>query len=591
MRNFVVAILLMILLSGCSAQTVYTQQQFDEAIDRTIMGNPVSVRLLPGTYHLSKNINTSASFSIIGLNATISAYTDSYTFDDFDYETPSHYVCRLKTKLNEFSLMVDQNGTLIDISETVEDSILVNKVDSILAPAEVKKGSKILIPIPDNLAYLKNKVFQKAFGYFDCGWSRICFKLKKTDGKSLYCETLNSTNVPRYDYEKSTYKNDIRFVIYNAEVKVNAVYYDDEYIYIPKTIKKLNVKNCNVFANLKPEIEINGSVTISGVTFDGINGISIKSGDTNSCHIMDCEFKHTLGNTLFISKKVKKDFIPAYVTKCKFEECSLLSGVMLSLSSSYIGKNSFFVENCEFVRYPDSKVRYKNTSAMVNVNADAFVSNCRLWNTCRSHLYFTRGYSVSKNNIIYNTPEFNSAVERNLSNDWGLIYVNHIFKVNDNAIANKNHKVIVDGCLLYGAQANAKDARGVMIDNGRGDVVCRNNIVLDCQCYTFDSRETKNFIGTSSIRNVIENNILGGRYRLAGGVDLLEKDFPISRENVLLGEYKNVFNDQSKIESSNKIIPVDYIVKDGKIYISSEDYESLNNASFFERVKKYIEKK
>ena len=305
MKYFIV-IILEILLFGCSAQTVYTQQQFDDAIDMVRNGVPVSIRLLPGTYHLLKNVKSSASLSIIGLKATISAYTDSYSFSDVDYETPSHYVCRLRTKLNEFSLMVDQNGNLVDVSESVEDSIFVNKTNSIAVSSEMKKGVEVLIPIPDNLAKLKNKTYQKAFGYFDCGWSRICFKLKKADEKLLYCETLNSTNVPRYDYEKTTYKNDIRFVIYNAEVKTNAVYYDDKYIYIPKTIKRLNVKNCNVFVDTQPEIEINGDVTISGVTFEGIDGIRIKSGDTNSCYVMDCEFKHTLGNVLYISKKIKK---------------------------------------------------------------------------------------------------------------------------------------------------------------------------------------------------------------------------------------------------------------------------------------------
>lgn len=588
---FLVAILICFFISGCSAQTIYSQDRFDEVIERARNEESVNIRLLPGSYHLNGNLKTNSSISIIGFNATISAYTDSYTYSDGYYETPSHYVCRLKTDLNEFSLMVDQNGKLAEISESVEDSILVNKVDSIIAPEEMKKGAEILLPITDNLTHLKNKTFQKVFGYFDCGWSRICFKLKKTDGKFLYCETLNSTNVSRYDYEKSAYKNAIRFVIYNAEVKPDAIYFDNDFIYIPKSIKKLNVKNCNVFAEARPEIDINGDVTISGVTFEGFNGIRIKSGVQNSCNIMDCEFKHTLGNVLTISKKSENDFTPAYVTRCKFEKCSLLSGFMLSLSSLYTGKKSIFVDNCEFVRYPDAKVRYKNTSAMVMVNADAYISDCRLWNTCRSHLFFTRGNSVSKDNIIYNTNDFNTPRDRNLSNDWGLIYVNHIFKDNDKAIANNNHKVLIEDCLIYGSMANAKDSRGVMIDDGRGDVVCRNNLIIDCQSYTLDSRETKKFIGTSSIRNVFENNILGGRYRLAGGVDVPEKDLPISKGNILLGDYKNVFNDKSKIESSNKIIPVDYKVKDGMVYVSSSEYDSLMKNPSFDKVKRYIRKK
>lgn len=588
---FLVAILICFFISGCSAQTIYSQDQFDEVIERARNEESVNIRLLPGSYHLNGNLKTNSSISIIGLNATISAYTDSYVNSDVYSETPTHYVCRLKTDLNEFSLMVDQNGKLAEISESVEDSILVNKVDSIIAPEEMKKGAEIILPITDNLTHLKNKTFQKAFGYFDCGWSRICFKLKTSDDRFLYCETLNSTNVPRYDYEKSAYKNAIRFVLYNVEVKPNAIYFDNDLIYIPKSIEKLNVKNCNVFADARPEIEINGDVTISGVTFEGFNGIRIKSGVHNSCNIMDCEFKHTLGNVLSISKKSEFDFTPAYVTRCKFEECSLLTGTMLNLSSSYVGKKSVFVDNCEFVRYPDAKVRYKNTSAMVNVNADAHISDCRFWNTCRAHLYFTKGNSVSKDNIIYNTPDFNTPRDRNLSNDWGLIYIGSAFKNNEKSVSNHEHKVFINECFLYGARANAKDARGIMIDNGRGDIVCRNNVVLDCQSYTLDSRDRKKFIGTSSIRNVFENNILGGRYRLAGGDSVPKKDRPVSRNNILLGVYKNVFNDNANIESSNKVIPVDYKVKDGFIYVGNSEYDSLHKFSSFEKVKKYIIKK
>lgn len=334
-----------------------------------------------------------------------------------------------------------------------------------------------------------------------------------------------------------------------------------------------------------------GNVKIKGVTFEGIESISIKVDAKNHCEISNCTFSHSIGNTLTILKICDKSFNQVLIRGCNFIESSLLWDNMLKLKSSFSGNICILVDSCSFIRYPDDKVRYKNTSSMVSVNADARISDCILKNTCRNHLSLSLGKCESTRNTIFNTSGFNLYKDRNLSNDWGLIYVNHIFKDNDKSIANNNHKVLIEDCLIYGSMANAEDARGIMIDDGRGDVVCKNNVVLDCQSYTLDSRDRKKFIGTSSIRNVFENNILGGRYRLAGGDSVPKKDRPVSRNNILLGVYKNVFNDNANIESSNKVIPVDYKVKDGFIYVGNSEYDSLHKFSSFEKVKKYIIKK
>ena len=590
-NRILISLLLILASLPCLSQSIYSQQQFEDALAKVKKGEPVSMKLLPGTYHLSEPITAKGALSIIGLGATIEAYTDIYSPRNAVRETPSHYVCKLKHTLSEYSLMVDQNDCLVEVSESVNKETYVNTTAIIEGTYEKRVGVEVRIPIPDNLSHLKNKSYQKAFGYFDCGWSRMCFKLKKTDNKYLYCETLHATNVPRYDYEKSAYKKDIRYVMYNAEIKTGAVYYDNDYIYIPKSVKSLKVKNCDIFENATPDISINGDVVFTGITFAGINGINVSSREKNRCLFTGCNFTHTIGNALKITKKSEKDFLPVYLSRCTFNECALLWDVMLDMSSTNVGNKSIYVSDCNFVRYPDAKVRYKNTSAMVNVNADTRISDCTFWNTCRCHLYFTRGNSESVGNVIYNTPDFNAMKDRNLSNDWGLIYVNHVYTDNEKAKANKLHKVTIEKCFLYGAYANANDARGVMIDNGRGDIICKNNVVLDCQCYSLDAREAKSFVGTSSIRNVFVNNILGCRYRLAGGVEVPLNERPISRGNILLSDYNNVFNDRSQIQVSNKVITVTMECKEGKMYVSKGDYKHMRSIQFFKKVKKYIRKK
>lgn len=571
-----------------SAQTVSTQRQFDDAMGRVRKGEPVSITIKPGTYVLSQPVVANESLSIIGEDAIITSYTDIYSKRDAVRETSDHYVCKLKTIIGEFGLMVNQDGKIVNVSESVDESTLVNMTSSIDGDRKCYAGMSFRIPIPSGLSHLKNISFKQAFGYFDCGWSCVNFKLSKADGKFLYCETLNSTSAPRIDYEMSSYKKDIRFVIYNAEVKAGAVYYDDQYIYIPKSVNCLKVKDCSVFDGSKPAITTNSDLTLSGVTFDGIEGIQVNSDEKEVCSISGCLFTHTLGNTMTLSKKNGNGFISADVSDCRFEECSLLGDSMLVLSSPFSNTTCIYVRNCIFARYPDSKVRYKNPSAMVTLKADAEMSDCSCWNTCRCHIYLWKGYDRVLRTTIYNTKEFNMAKERNLSNDWGLIYVDHIYSDGQQAIANVKHRAVIDGCFLTGAYAYGGDARGIMIDDGRGDVTCINNVVIDCQSYSIDSREVKSFIGTSSIRNVLENNILGCRYRLAGGAKVPEKDRPVSRGNVMLSEYDNVVNENTVDFSSGNVLPYYAVYDDGKIYVERRKFRSLKKTGCYETIKDRI---
>lgn len=569
-------------------RTISSQAQFDEAISRVAKGDTVSIKLHAGTYTLLKPITATAPLSIEGENVTITSYIDVYGKDDAVAETPTHYVCPIKKELGEYALMVDETGEIVRVSETVDDNTLVNTTDCIEGDNDGKVGGEVLIHIPPNLDSLKNRTFESAFGYFDCGWSNVKIRLRYSDDKYLYCTTLHTTNVPRFDYEKAVYRNEIRFVIYNAGIKAGYVYYDKKNIFIPKNVSRLYIKEQNVFNDAPSFITINSDVELSGITFDGIDGITVNSQTKAKCLITDCKFRLTGRNTLTITKRSEKDFIPVAISDCVFERCALSRGEILNLKSTYFGEPSFYVTRCTFERYPDAIVHYKNTSAMVNVNADALISDCVFCNTCRCHLYFTYGNSVSIGNIIYNTPEFNTARDRNLSNDWGLIYVNHVYKDKEKAIDNNTHKVVIEDCFLYGAYSHANDARGVMIDNGRGDVICRNNVVVDCQSYSLDARDAKKFVSTSSIRNIFEGNILGCHYRLEGGVDVPESDCPVSKENVLFDEYDNTLNSKTRIENGDIVLNTEAELVNNKVYVNKNAFNYLKRKTLYKDVRKFF---
>ena len=161
--------------------------------------------------------------------------------------------------------------------------------------------------------------------------------------------------------------------------------------------------------------------------------------------------------------------------------------------------------------------------------------------------------------------------DRNLSSDLGLVYVNHFTNDAGIAIDNTQNIVLLENNLMYGAYAYGNDARGIFIDDGRGDVACRNNVVLDCQRYSIDSRDARSYVPTSSVRNSLENNYLGTPFRLAAGEGVPEKDRPRQSGNVMLTDGQNIITrTKDELDQDNGIVIRDAraITKGDKVAIS-----------------------
>jgi len=79
----------------------------------------------------------------------------------------------------------------------------------------------------------------------------------------------------------------------------------------------------------------------------------------------------------------------------------------------------------------------------------------------------------------------------------------------------------LDNNLIYNIVSSSdKNARGVMIDDGRCNVYVHDNIVLNTDTYNIDSRNVDgaSYVGGvdtySCARNRIENNIINNGYKL-----------------------------------------------------------------------------
>ncbi len=571
---------------------VFNQSQFDEVVKEINGGKEKDIFLSPGTYVLNEKIVAKNNLSITGNNSSITWHNDTYTKQDAIYETNTHYVCKIKSKINPFSLFVDDNDNLVNVSESVDSVSLVNTTSQeITGEISGKAGAIINIPIADNLTKFKNRSFSNSYGYFECGWAKVNFILLSSDREKFKCKTLENTNVPNFNFDLTNYKKEIRYVFFNLERKKNCVFYNNDYIFIPKFLKRLFCVNCVIYNESDYSIKSISNIILNGITFKNFNGISINLKSSEECIVKNCKFRNTLGCALYLNKDNGNgvEVMPAIISHCEFYSCSLVSSNVVSLISKYCKTKCIVFDNCVISRYPNNLLSYKNCGGSLLVSADAVISNNTIFNSPRSHMFLDKGFIEINGNTLYNTEDFNSFQFKNLSNDFGLIYCNHIFRDTQQALDNTLNNILIVNNLIYGAHAYRGDARGIMIDDGRGDVNCRNNVIFDTDRYNIESRDAKSFISSSSVRNILESNILDTNYMLASGKDVPKKYLAISKGNILLGEYQSV-KTRVIIKEEDMVLPLQSKIycKDGKAVISKADYRKLRKLKNWKYVKKFF---
>lgn len=575
---------------GADVIHVQNQIQWEQALYSINKGVPVKLKLSPGTYYLNQPINAKNRLCIMGNNATIMMKGETYSPLEAVRVTNSHYVYKLKSTILPYSLFVTRDHKIVDVSESVDNHSKVNVIsEDVIGPVEQYIGMEIKIPLAKNLSHLANRKLPNTYGYFDCGWSKIDFVVDRTDDSFIYCKSLNKTNVKSINYEKTNYKDRIRYVLYNAEMKPDGIFYNNEYLYVPKGVGEINYISCALYNKNKPSITCLSDVVLDGIRFSEFNGIRINATSNSKCIIQNCTFENTLGTVLTVKKKNTPDAVPVTIKDCRFMNCAIQKDLVINFLSDCINHPCFFLEGCTLSRYPDAKVGYKNCDGVVKVNGDAIISNNTIYNTCRDHLFFLKGCSVARGNILYNTNEFNSQTHRNLSSDWGAIYCGHFTKDSHVATQNRINLLLFEGNYIHGIYGHFKNARGIMIDNGRGDVICRGNLILNTQSYTLDCRDAKGMTVVSSIRNVFENNVLDGRYRMAGGKGLLHKDYPVSSGNLVMGEYQTVINERIRKKERDVVYPMSIKeVKSTYIIVSSKAYNKLAKLPSWNYIKRFV---
>ncbi len=514
--------------------TISTQTEFDSLLKRVADRQEVNAYLKGGIYTIQNYQPVYTKFKLRGEGAKIKQKNKILSKKDAIRETTTHYVCPAGN-IPAFSLFVDSTGKIIQVSEEVEPESKINFSPSDIIAVKTQDAtnlSQIKIKIPKNLEYLKNKTFDGAFGYIDSWWTSPSFMLTHSDAEYFYCDLLMPRKEEQFNSlvngEMHAYKQLPSFVIYNVVPQAGRVFYDSQYVYIPKEYEEVEIidsSRSQLFS-----LQENAELDFENISMINTNSIAHTYKNFNgSIKFENCKFKNILKQVLDTYEG--NDLQAFSVNGCEFVDCAFIEYVPLIRikSPNCIGK----ISDSYFNQYADGFCVYKNVMQYI------YIGRCKKFditdnlfvNNPRGAIFMMYGKFNVTSNEFFNDSVFNSYNYRNFSRDAGAIYCNRLYedyiktKDNPNKISLKLNKIHD----FYGKG----DVNGIFIDDGRGDVTCYGNLIFNGQAYSIDSRVVTSD-PYSSIRNNFEYNIVAYPYRLTYGEKIPKSDRPKLNHNILL---------------------------------------------------------
>ena len=530
---------------GDGILTITDQKDFDEWANKEDRESKIVIdSILP--LAVSDTIVLNGNVEIYGKNCTLTYKSDKYSLASAVSIDSTHYTCRLHSRIECFSLFRYKDKVLTP-TESSDRGTLCNLVEK---DAVYVTDTTFKLPISDNLAHLSDKTFSNAFGWIDSNYFCTPFKVNSSDGEYFYCETFS--DIPQDTFESKINGERGRhaplgYVLYNIEDY--SIYYDDEYIHIPLYCEEISV----IHFNEKPLFMSDGfSLKLFNVN---VEDCCLFAEISNShIHLDNCTFNYVLGSCM----KLRPTTEDCVIEKCSFRNCTI-SPLDRTCVWEEGGNKKLKVDNCFFKKYDDICL-YKNAfGGVVTWGSELEVCNSTFINFSRDHVYVNRPNTVIYNNRIFNTHEFNSRALRNLSRDFGGIYVNH-FSFDADEIVGNTTKVLIHHNTILNIMGRGDDARGIFIDDGRGDVTCEYNII-DGQFFSIDARRVDG-TDVSSCRVKYKDNILLSPYRLEYGGALNSEDVPILSDNICTFKKDSYVSD---------------IKKDSNIYTNDIQYRISND--------------
>lgn len=523
---------------------ISNQAEFDSIVKIINSGHPVNIHLADSTRFLLKEyLRISAPATIKGGKGTIiEAYDCSYAYCDAIKETETHYVCSLKEPIPHFSFFVDEADNLIRTSEESNDS--TKMISTFLGVSEFNELGSFKLEIPKSFEHLRNKNFNKVFGVFNAGWVHPKFSVQNSDSSYLYCKALtvllSRLKDPNMDIKR--YKQSLDYLLFNVRPKEQMVYYTDKHIYIPKNIEKLKVVNADYSEKETDYLSRSCIKVMDDASFYGIEFTNAASfigiyGDNLNVKVTDCNFRNTCKNAIESINKRENKNLNINIGNCHFMDCGISGGSSIYINTfGHLENSNCNISDCVISNSDLSYFKSENYGIFFSCNGN--IINNKISNTARACVYLRNGSINVLDNEIFYTDEYNQTPMRNRSKDNGAVYVVGIYSSDSVAQSNTTNKINIEYNKIYNMAEPFRKNYGIYIDEGRGDVSVRYNIILSTSLFSITSRNVTVRNGKkyskSSIRNVIEGNVMTAPYFLEYGEGVTGSDCPISRNNVLL---------------------------------------------------------
>lgn len=572
--------------------SITSQQGFDhlsENIQNAIQQKAPQIEVVfeDGTYYfddqnkivIKNNKMSRITFRAKNLGkARIVAAGEDYSKEQSVGTLGNWYKVKLKKPLDKYCTFQTAEGKAISLGDTgyLNDTLQTNiSAAAIEVVDSVKRVARIKLPA--ELMFMSNKkggYFANSQLCYKAQWSDCYRDILYSDSQYLYfslnewlMKEWKSYVVNMYAWTKVNHKNPPYqpFFVTNVvgKAKIDALCYDDQYLYIPKSIREVHVCRYGEFMRLQGS---KAPIIVSGLHFvgtklakviDSWGGRPYATGyglmqfrNSSNLTVQQCTFSNMGGQALTLVNAHQ-----AIVTGCKFYN-NYTDGMV----ENYGTRNFTFTDNK--INNPN-KVLTRCMGISLDNTVHALITNNEVANVSRTFVIIGVGDSITiSNNLLYTTEKVSRYPVRNFSSDTGVLVYSW-----------GNSPFTVEGNVVHDFPANLH-LTGVMVDNGTGHATIRGNLfynIGDEAIYCWRNRA----VAKSNSGNMLESNLILGTVNY-GGYNKAATDNAYYQDNIFVRSprYKVLENSDATDKGGN-VWADTFRVNAGRVYLPKTIYHKV----------------
>ena len=376
-------------------------------------------------------------------------------------------------------------------------------------------------------------------------------------------------------------KGYVPFFVTNLKevASADAVYYDDQFIYIPENVSSLHVCKFNKFLSID---ECKGQINLYGMNFCGsssgdqlitYNDIPgsyrmalVRFFKSSSLLVSHCSFRLMGGGSVHM-----------YRSDALVMEDNSFTDNYTDMAAHFSGDNKTFVFRRNFINNLVKIITHINCLYFDKVANVEIFSNTAV-NVSRGFIKCGRGENVIvTSNEVYNTEAFNRYKVRNTSSDTGAFVYAH-----------QNCPMLISNNIVHDLSSNYR-FNGVYVDSGTGNVVIKNNLFYNVEENAVYCRRVAS-VSNSGHGNVLEGNIILGNSVFAGS-DVKTKDNASFGGNYLPGTILETISKSRTSDKGGNTALSGWRVDSDAVRIPESAYRKIqSDRSFNDTIKSRINK-